>query len=68
MVSSAKTPYNSAQGYAMSSCMESIDNTLTKSFEAEKLHHTIITKATTVPTIPLKKKQKTTTLINFTKD
>ena len=49
----AKTPYNSAQGYAMSSCMESIDSTLTKSLEAEKLHHPMVARERIVPIIPL---------------
>lgn len=39
----------------MSSCMESIDKTLTKSLDAEKLHHTIVAKERTVPIIPLHK-------------
>lgn len=53
MVSRAKTPYRRAQGYAMSSCIEFIDNTLTNSLEAEKLHHTMMASESTVPIIPL---------------
>lgn len=53
MVSKAKTPYKRAHGYATSNCIESMDSTLTKSLEAEKLHHVMMINERIVPKIPL---------------
>lgn len=51
----------------MSSCMESIDNTLTKSLEAEKLHHTMVAKEMMLPIMPLHKNQEHESLTEWRK-
>ena len=52
-MSKAKTPYNKAQGYAISGCWESIFKPQTNNLLADKEHQETVTIDNTIPRIPL---------------